>query len=826
MKNKAHSSSNLMLSFNIACMFLFLLSFFFTSFIPANAEEIDDLSGIYQIVNVGSGKVLDIKSGSLTAKSNVQQYDNNSTVAQYWRIEKTENDEYTIVNSFSGLALDVASASKNSGANVWIYNFNGSTAQKWCISENEDGTFEITSSLSGMSLDVASGSKKNGANVQVYTSNGSKAQKWELVKLDQPIEDGLYTITSAISSSMAIDVKSASYNNSAKIQLYSSNNSSAQKWRVVHNDKTGFYELISARSGKVLDVPNGSRSSGTKLQQYTSNNSKAQAWILEENSDGSITIKSAISGLSVDVPSGSAKSNQQLQIWSSNASNAQKWYFNNTSINLEGIYAIQSTVNLSNVLDVLNASTSENAQVQVYSSNNTLAQKWELTRASDDEDIYFIRNANSGRYLTDTSGVLSSLYDRTEGAQWNVVIGHEGYVFTNMQTGRVLDLQNGSSSSKTKVQTYSANGSKAQSWRLTSTKLVTEGLYVITNRANSSQALDVPSGSLDNGVALQTYKANGSGAQSWYVESTGDGWYSLINLKSGKAVDVKNGSSNPGAVIWQYTSNGTDAQKWKFEIAALGGIKIVSAKGDLAMTADSDSPSNGTKVITKSALSAASQGWKFTATSANDASNIWNDSSYIEKMRLKAIKWGDNTTNRPSENGNTVKDQSGKKVAAATGWMCTVDVDKGRVCVFRKSGSTWALVKSFNTTAKAVTRTVNGVKKSRSFSGVWTVHHKAIDLYADESYTNNNAAKYGCARYWTCYVEAYTSAKTNHPGTNLINRKCSNGKYEDGQGFHEVTSGSTAGCTGLKVGDSKYIYDNVPVGSAVVVFGSYDGDKY
>lgn len=76
-------------------------------------------------------------------------------------------------------------------------------------------------------------------------------------------------------------------------QIYESNMTDAQKWRVIHAEE-GYVTFINVGSGKALDVTCESSLPGTNVQQYALNNSKAQKWIVLMNDNGTYTIKSAI----------------------------------------------------------------------------------------------------------------------------------------------------------------------------------------------------------------------------------------------------------------------------------------------------------------------------------------------------------------------------------------------------------------------------------------------------------------------------------------------------------------------------------------------------
>ena len=136
-------------------------------------------SGIYTIHSgLDNNYVLDIASGSLSDRANVQIYQNNDSLAQHFFISPTGSETYLIGNVQSGKLLDVASGDTNNGANIQQYKSNGTKSQRWWIQDAGNGYVTIISTVSGKVLDVTNGQAKDCQNVQQYTANGSNAQKW------------------------------------------------------------------------------------------------------------------------------------------------------------------------------------------------------------------------------------------------------------------------------------------------------------------------------------------------------------------------------------------------------------------------------------------------------------------------------------------------------------------------------------------------------------------------------------------------------------------------------------------------------------------------
>ena len=91
--------------------------------------------------------------------------------------------------------------------------------------------------------------------------------------------------------------------------------------------------------------------------------------------------------------------------------------------------------------------------------------------------------------------------------------------------------------------------------------------YTIRNLAYN-KCIDVPGGSLQNGVQLQLWPCNNTGAQWWNWDDLSGGGANNSNIRnwnSGKCIDVSAWGQNNGAVIQQWTCGaypGQANQKW------------------------------------------------------------------------------------------------------------------------------------------------------------------------------------------------------------------------------------------------------------------------
>ena len=78
------------------------------------------------------------------------------------------------------------------------------------------------------------------------------------------------TISNATNSKQVLDIASAVETDYANIQMYASNNTSAQRFELYYVGN-GYYQILSEKSGKSLDVANGSKKQGANVWQYSWN---------------------------------------------------------------------------------------------------------------------------------------------------------------------------------------------------------------------------------------------------------------------------------------------------------------------------------------------------------------------------------------------------------------------------------------------------------------------------------------------------------------------------------------------------------------------------
>lgn len=429
---------------------------------------------------------VDIPGGSAADSTAIQLYSGNSSKAQQFTFTRQSDGSYEIVNVNSGKALDVRNGVAENNAIVQQYSRNNSQAQRWFIRDSGAGYY-LQSALGNWVLDLSGGNTVDGAAIRLYAPNGTASQLFVVSSSDVSITTGVsMIITSVANKKLVTDVTSASTANGARVQLYSSNNTNAQKYRF-ESIGNGTYKIVNVNSGKVLDVSGGSTANGAALQQYTNNNTVAQQWTVRNYGSGKVALVSVNANKAVDIPSGNAVQQAQLQLYSPNGTVAQQWLVAKAPLTLrerlnetaakhrqdlpDGTYTFGSKLNTSMKMDVSGASRSNYGNVQIWAGNGTNAQKWKVTHDSN------------------------------------------GYVtLTSVNSGKVLDVNGGVSANGTNVQQYDSNGTYAQKWIAVKNS---DGSYTFQSALAENKVLDVSGASISNGANVQLYAANGTNAQKW-----------------------------------------------------------------------------------------------------------------------------------------------------------------------------------------------------------------------------------------------------------------------------------------------------------------------
>lgn len=594
-----------------------------------------------------SRKVWDVAGGSSSNGANVQMHNSNMTQAQRWLVHEDENGFLTFENTGSGLVLDVSGGIAESGRNVQQYVANGTRAQKWIAVKDADGGLTIHSALNfDYVLDITGGSSADGANVQLYKANQTAAQLFFAIdsnpvvdSLGQNVADGVYCFESA---GLVLDVKGASAESGATLQSYAKNDTVAQAFRLTYDSASGYYTIASLVSGMLIDADYGSVVPRGAAHLYgslddTGSYTKNRFWIIEPSGEG-FAIKNAANGLYLSFESGVAVTSTDAVTWTLTQTKGFTW----TQADVDafaaaqglqiadGTYALGMDSSPRSIVDVSGGSAANGANIQIYASNNTAAQRWviknKLNSNGQPTGYVTISHAGTSSVLDVTGGgkrsgtnVQQYAVNGTAAQRWIPVKQANGSFVFYSSLGRnlVLDVSGGSVSNGANVQIWTANGSAAQRFIAIDAnphveagfQTVADGMYQINSVSDSSTCLDVSGGSVSNGARIQTYATNGTLAQCFKLSyDSATGFYSIRSAKSTKGLDLDSGDIFPGAKVqqWDFPGLGSN-QQWRIEPDE-DGFVIRSVASSLVLERKTDG-----SVTTAIESGSAAQHWTFEA---------------------------------------------------------------------------------------------------------------------------------------------------------------------------------------------------------------------
>ena len=159
---------------------------------------------------------VDIPGGSAADSTAIQLYSGNSSKAQQFTFTRQSDGSYEIVNVNSGKALDVRNGVAENNAVVQQYSRNNSQAQRWFIRDSGAGYY-LQSALGNWVLDLSGGNTANGAAIRLYAPNGTASQLFVVSSSDVNIATGVsMIITSVANKKLVTDVTGASTANGAR----------------------------------------------------------------------------------------------------------------------------------------------------------------------------------------------------------------------------------------------------------------------------------------------------------------------------------------------------------------------------------------------------------------------------------------------------------------------------------------------------------------------------------------------------------------------------------------------------------------------------------
>ncbi len=451
-----------------------------------------------------------------------------------------------------------------------------------------EGYYVLNSVLNtAFALDINGGAAIDGAKAQIYRSNYTPAQVFKITPVTKNGKKR-YTIrpVSAISMGLAVDASSLTTQNSAKVLQRAAEDTDAQLWYFSEGKNGGYCIYSNLSANHVLDIFAGKANNGTYVQVYKANGTKAQEWQLtrvdgESIDDGLYTIRSKkLTGKVLDIAANKLTNGANVQIYNSNNSAAQKFWIEKQTGKYSRIRGYASGMSM----DVAAAKYSDGTNIQLYKINSSAAQTFILENTGakvGGEPVVFIKS--SGGPYVEPSGTNVQL--GSAGGYWLLESASESRLLkdglysirSELLDTKAVDIAAASLSAGGKAQIYNWNASNAQKFQVqysagkTTIRALQSGMY-LTNTG----------GTAVNGNRITQQISSGTAAQ-WKLVPTGDGTgsYSIAYAADpGYLMDVYGRKTANGTAVQLYQKNGSVAQRFYFQPTSIkiGWQKYLGAK--------------------------------------------------------------------------------------------------------------------------------------------------------------------------------------------------------------------------------------------------------
>jgi hypothetical protein len=168
-------------------------------------------------------------------------------------------------------------------------------------------------------------------------------------------------------------------------------------------------------------------------------------------------------------------------------------------------------------------------------------------------------------YMTADQRNAEKVVNITWGADVSPAIGGR-YLIVNRNSGKIMEVASGSTSSGANIQQNTYTGGLHQQWDVTPLASTNGGdySYYAFNAVHSGKATDVNNWSYDDGGNVMQWDSTGGANQHWYLQYVSNGWFYIRSRWSGKYLDVSGASTANGANIHQWTGNNGLNQQWRF----------------------------------------------------------------------------------------------------------------------------------------------------------------------------------------------------------------------------------------------------------------------
>ncbi|MCI9585913.1 MAG: DNRLRE domain-containing protein, partial [Bacilli bacterium] len=350
--------------------------------------------------------------------------------------KKITDQDYQIFpeNTTNYKAVDIAVGKKDNGTAIQLYAYNYTDAQKFKLVSNTDGTYTLKTKLTDYQkcVDIQSGNIALNTNLQLYTCNNSIAQKFILeestdidfntidsVKKIEP--NKLYYIKSAVNN-LYVTPSSSDTTNGTKILLKPLSTDS--EWKLNHVNGNIFQIQTNIPPGRLINIAGTNKNDGAIFHLWTKNGEQSNNETFEffNNQDGTFTIKTKLTNYTkcIDIHNADFEKNQQVQQYTCNGSLAQKFIILEKDNSGRKYIETKSEYSENGDYKIKDINELEKETTYTYNNTGTLSK---MTDAKNNQINYEYDNMDRVTKITNNNTINTFTYNHDK----LISIGHNGF---------------------------------------------------------------------------------------------------------------------------------------------------------------------------------------------------------------------------------------------------------------------------------------------------------------------------------------------------------------------------------------------------------------
>lgn len=260
------------------------------------------------------------------------------------------------------------------GGNVVASEKSNTANQIWHFQRHFDGSYVIENVGMGDALELSYANTDYCSNVSVYTTHRGENQRWHIVEYE-----GGYLFNSLCGYDRVIDIFGASTDNEANACIYGVNYTPAQIFYInkvddIDTSSDAYFDQVGPlnQSSFYGNLSFGNTCIGSEGGSNVCLKTIKQYWHFELQSDGTYKITNATYDKVLDIDGAKMENGANIQLYSSNDTSAQRWYI----YMKDGKAILRSAVDENFVVDVHGANDTEGCNIHLYKYNGTPAQQF------------------------------------------------------------------------------------------------------------------------------------------------------------------------------------------------------------------------------------------------------------------------------------------------------------------------------------------------------------------------------------------------------------------------------------------------------------------